>query len=212
MFEEVVKLNEAALGRQHPVTIATVANLGVNYKDASRIEEAIPLLEEAFEASEKEPSLAWVGQKLLEAYTTAIDAGKPEGTYKVITLIRKLLADARVKLPKDSPQLAGQLASFSQTLIGLKAWDEAEPLVRECLAIREKAQPDDWRTFNSRSMLGGVLLGQKKFSEAESLLLEGHNGMKERETAIPAQGKKNIQEALKRLIELYTAWHVAKPN
>lgn len=101
MFEEVVKLNEAALGRQHPVTIATVANLG-QLQGCIPIEEAIPLLEEAFEASKKEPSLAWVGQKLLEAYTKAIDPSKPESTDKVITLIRKLLADGVRNSPKTA--------------------------------------------------------------------------------------------------------------
>ncbi len=60
---------------------------------------------------------------------------------------------------------------------------EAEPLLRECLAIREKALPDNWLTFNTRSMLGGLLLGQKKYEEAEPLLLAGYEGMKERENS-----------------------------
>ena len=55
---------------------------------------------------------------------------------------------------------------------------EAERLARECLTIREIQIPDDWRTFNARSMLGGSLLGQKKYAEAEPLLLAGYQGMK----------------------------------
>ena len=61
----------------------------------------------------------------------------------------------RDTLPNDSPELAGQLAAYSMTLLTLKAWDEAEPLIREALTIREKVEPDDWRTFNTKSMLGG---------------------------------------------------------
>ena len=42
----------------------------------------------------------------------------------------------------------------------------AEPLLRECLAIREKTQPDVWTTFNPGAPgLGGALLGQKKFAD-----------------------------------------------
>ena len=42
-------------------------------------------------------------------------------------------------------------------------------------------EPDTWTTFNTKSMLGGALLGQKKYAEAEPLLLKGYAGMKRRE-------------------------------
>jgi eukaryotic-like serine/threonine-protein kinase len=77
--------------------------------------------------------------------------------------------------------------------------------LRECLATREKRQPSDWRTFNAQSLLGGALLGQNKYAEAEPLLLAGYEGMKQREAAIPEQGKVRLPEALDRLIDLYTA-------
>ena len=46
-----------------------------------------------------------------------------------------------------------------------------QALARECLALRQEQIPDDWRTLNARSMLGGSLLGQKKYADAEPLLL-----------------------------------------
>jgi hypothetical protein len=54
-------------------------------------------------------------------------------------------------------------------------------------------------------MLGGALLGQKKYADAEPLLLTGYEGMKAHEKTIPSQGNTRIPEALDRLIELYTA-------
>ena len=78
-------------------------------------------------------------------------------------------------------------------------------LRRECLDIRTKTQPDAWSTFNAYSLLGGALLGQKKYAKAEPLLLQGYEGMKQREKAIPAPGLSRLPEALDRLIELYTA-------
>ena len=56
-------------------------------------------------------------------------------------------------------------------------------MLREVLAIREKVRPDAWTTFNTKSMLGEALLGQKRYAEAEPLLLAGYRGMKEREPA-----------------------------
>jgi hypothetical protein len=72
-------------------------------------------------------------------------------------------------------------------------------------SFARKRSPDAWTTFNTRSMLGGALLGQKKYADAEPLLLQGYEGMKERETKIPAQGKIRLTEALERLVQLYEA-------
>jgi hypothetical protein len=77
-------------------------------------------------------------------------------------------------------------------------------VLRECLVIREKTQPEVWTTFNTQSLLGGALLGQKKYADAEPLLLKGHEGMKQRQKTIPP-GSIRTPEALDRLIELYTA-------
>jgi tetratricopeptide (TPR) repeat protein len=204
LFEDALKRQEAKLGRQHPDTQLTVANLGVNHKDAGRLDKAIPLLEEAYRASAEIPDLRWVGAPLLDAYAKA---GRRDEATK---LVQQLLADARKTLPKDSPELAGVLAQVSSILLQVKACVEAEPLLRECLAIREKTQPDVWNTFGARSMLGGALLGQKKCAEAEPLILGGYEGMKRREATIPPQGKVYLTQALERLVQLYEA--TAKPD
>ena len=48
-------------------------------------------------------------------------------------------------------------------------------------------------------------MGQKKYADAEPLLLAGYEGMKQREKAIPPEGQVRLPEALDRLIEFYTA-------
>ena len=194
-----MKRKEAKLGRDHPETLMTVANLGVNYKDAGRYKEAIPLLEEAHRAAKKYRALFWVGTPLLDAYTKAGEQSK------TVDLVGDQMSEARKTLLQESPQLAAELANLSLSLLQAKAFTEAERLIRECLAIREKEEPDDWRTFNTQSLLGGSLLGQKKFAEAEPVLLKGYEGMKQRQKSIPPQANTRIPEALDRLIDLYTA-------
>jgi tetratricopeptide (TPR) repeat protein len=204
LFEEVLKRTEAKFGRQHPETQKMVANLGVNYKDAGRLKEAILLLEEANQAAKRFPTIGSVAGPLMDAYT---DAGE---ITKLADLLREQLPEARKALPKDSPQLTGMLAHFGLTLLKQSNWTEAEPLLRESLAVREKTQPDVWSTFNTKSLLGGALLGQKKYAEAEPLLQAGYEGMKQREKSIPPQAVSRIVEALDRLIDLYTA--TSKPE
>jgi hypothetical protein len=74
------------------------------------------------------------------------------------------------------------------------------------LAIREKVQPDAWRTFDARSMLGGSLLGQGKYVEAEPLVVSGYEGMEAREEAISHWAKPRLTEAGIRIVRLYAAW------
>jgi eukaryotic-like serine/threonine-protein kinase len=135
---------------------------------------------------------------LLDAYAKAGENAKLTG------LLREQVPEARKALPKDSPQLAGMLAQLGLSLLQQKKWTEAEPLLRECLAIREEAQSDMWSTFNTQSVLGGAFLGQKKHAEAEPLLRKGYEGMKQRESTIPPQAATRIPEALDRLIDFYT--------
>jgi hypothetical protein len=61
-------------------------------------------------------------------------------------------------------------------------------------------------------MLGRALLGQKKYADAEPLLLKGYEGMKARENTIPLEGKIRVPEAIARLVLLYTDWHTAEPD
>jgi hypothetical protein len=98
------------------------------------------------------------------------------------------------------------LASLGRNLLEQGNWAAAEPIVRECLLIREHFQPDGWPTFNVRSMLGDSLLGQKKYALAEPLLISGYEGLKAREATIAAAGKPRLPEAGERLVKLYDAW------
>ena len=66
-------------------------------------------------------------------------------------------------------------------------------------------------------MLGASLLGQKKYTEAEPLLLSGYEGLKQREDKItlenstpkfwrfPEERKPWLKEAAHRLVQLYEA-------
>jgi tetratricopeptide (TPR) repeat protein len=199
LFEEALQRREAQLGRGHPDTLQSLANLGVNYKDAGRLKEGLPLLEEAYRAAQKYPSLRWVGQSLLLGYAKAGENVKLAG------LIQAQLAEARKTFPKDSLPLANQLGQNGLVFLQQKQWAEAEPLLRECLAIRTKTQPEDWTTYNTRSQLGGALLGQKKYVEAEPLLRAGYDGMKKQLARIPPRGKATVPDALERLVQLYEA-------
>jgi hypothetical protein len=49
------------------------------------------------------------------------------------------------------------------------------------------------------------LLGQQKYADAEPLLLQGYEGMKQREARIEVNNKFRLTDALERLVQLYDA-------
>ena len=197
LLEETLKRMEATLGRDHRNTLTSVGNLGVAYKEAGRLAEAIPLLEEAYRSRQKYSNLGRYGQRLLDAYAKAGENAK------FADLLREQLVEVRKVPPQDGENLADLLTPVGRTLLDQKSWPEAEPLLREALAVREKEQPGSWKTFSAKSLLGEALLGQKQYTEAEPLLLAGYAGMKQREKTIPPLWHNLIPEALDRLIELY---------
>jgi tetratricopeptide (TPR) repeat protein len=121
------------------------------------------------------------------------------------TVFREALAMRRKLLGSEHPGVAILLGGLAEVLLAQGKFAEAETSARECLAIREKRPPEGWETFDARSLLGATLLGQKKYAEAEPLLLSGYNGMKERQERIPASEKQRLNETLQHLVQLYEA-------
>jgi serine/threonine-protein kinase len=110
---------------------------------------------------------------LAQAYDHAGRLAEGELLWRELSQLWKKKAGA------DSTQYAHKLAAWGYNLLQQKKYIEAEPLLRECLAIREKKLPDHTSTYNAKSMLGASLLGQKKFVDAEPLLLQGFEGLKQ---------------------------------
>jgi serine/threonine protein kinase len=200
LFEKTLALMRKKLGEQHPQTLRTQANLGVNYRDAGRLAEAIPLLEQAHREAGKHALLRWVGSRLAVAY---IRAGRATDA---AALVKENLASVRGWHPADSLRLATALAENGSALLELQTWPDAEAVLREALAIFEKKQPQAWTTFSTRAALGSALLGQKRYADAEPLLLAGYEGMKQRDAKIPPQGKVRLTATLEQLVRLYGAW------
>ena len=114
------------------------------------------------------------------------------------------------KLGVRHPQVAKALTTLGRILEaqaagGVQA-SQAELLLRESLAIWETRRPDDWNRFNTQSLLGVSLIGQKKFAEAEPLILSGYDGIKACAAKDSARKKSVINEAGQLIVRLYEAW------
>jgi eukaryotic-like serine/threonine-protein kinase len=201
LLEETLALKKVRLGADHPETIATINNLALALQGAGRFDRAIPLFEETLglarnKLGQDHPSTLTILKNLADGYQLA---GKPD---RALPLLREAALLWKHSPGADSPQHTAILAALGLDLIRQNAWIEAETVLREALTIREAKEPDAWTTFNTKSLLGGTLLRQKKYAEAEPLLKAGYEGMKQRAVTIPPQAKVRLVDALDRLILL----------
>ena len=203
IYENVRSLQMKEFGADHPATLSTTWFLAVAIDSAGKLAEAIEIYQQAARGFEHRKFQDAGAEDAVHSLISAYE--RSSANEQAVTWRKKLLAFLKTKSGPESVDYVREVALLGFSLLQQKKWADAEPILRECLAIRAKTQPNDWSTFNSRSLLGGCLAGQMKFEEAESLLLEGYNGMKLRESQIPEPAKLRLPEAVDRIIEFYVA-------
>jgi serine/threonine protein kinase len=205
LLQDAVKRLGAQLDPDHPLLLLGMGDLANAYREAGRLADALGLYEEALKRSKTK--LGPDHQNTLRAMNNLANAYRDaDRLADAVTLHRETLKRRRAALGSDHPDTLQSLDNLGRAylLAGIPA--SAEPLLREALTIRQKNTPDDWATFDTRSALGASLLDQKKYSEAEPLVISGYEGLRARAASIPAPSRIRLPEAGARIVALYSVW------
>ncbi len=202
MFRQVLAMLTKLLGNEHPDLATVRDNLAAVLDDQGKLAEAEVVQTEALDlrrklAGNQPAAVARSATGLANILQHQGRSAEAEAFYQEALAIRRQF------LASDDPSLALAQENLARLLRDQARPLEAEPLARECLGIREKRLPDHWRTCSARSLLGSVLLVEKKYAEAEPLLLSGYEGLNQHAAQIPAEAKAGLKEALQRLVQLY---------
>ncbi len=204
LFEEANTLMKAALGPDHPDTLVTEGDLASVYDDLGKLDQAHRLYQDVFARSKA--TLGVDHPKTLDAMANVADSYLALGQSEpALELAREIRERRRPKDGRPSLDYAFALATLGKMLVVRNAFTEAEPILREALAIREVMLPNDWRTFNTKSLLGRALFGQKRFADAEPLLRAGYEGTKSRAETMSPFRKYYLRDTLECLIKLAEA-------
>ena len=187
-FEQLLELQAKRLGATHPEVMPILLHLATVHHELNegdralvRVEELLQHLRDGHFQHPQVASLLREAVLLLNALGERTAAEHWQ---------RLWLTTVRMKSGTDDVVYAEALATLGYLLMQQAKWSEAETVLRDSLAIRERRQPEEWSTFHGMSLLGGALLGQGSASEeaaersrhlaaAEPLLLKGFAGMKE---------------------------------
>src|SRR5262249_52355633 len=153
LSEQTLKLKATRFGPDHPVTLTSMNNLAGAYEAAGNVDKAVPLFEMTL--AHRKARLGPDHPQTLTSMSNLGGAYELAGKLDRAEMLERKLLDLQRK--KDNPLgLAAALAFLGLTLERQQHYAEAEKLLREALAIREKHEPDAWTTFNTQSVLGGT--------------------------------------------------------
>lgn len=121
---------------------------------------------------------------------------------EALPILEKGIHAMRGQANPDPIALASSIAVLGQCQLLLNRYVDAESSFRESSAVFARYIPDAWPSFAYRSRVGVALAGQKKFSEAESLLLESFTAIKARRVSVPPA---IYIETIQAIVDLYDA-------
>jgi hypothetical protein len=106
----------------------------------------------------------------------------------------------------DNLNIAFSQGSLGALLVQQKQFKEAESVLRQSHAVWAKVRPDDWSASYVESILGAAIAGQERFAEAENLLINGYEGMKQRESKMELKSQSRLADGLERIVQFYEKW------
>jgi tetratricopeptide (TPR) repeat protein len=135
----------------------------------------------------------------LQAQVSYLAGKYPEA----LATINQVLENYRLNSNPKYISFATALTVQGLILNKLGRSDEAEKALREAVKLREENLPEKhFMTALSKGALGEFLTTQKRYAEAEGLLLGSYEGLKSSQSG----DSPRIRAAAERLVTLYTDW------
>lgn len=205
---KVVEGRRAVLGEEHPSTAIAMGNLALLYTRQHKYTEAEPLLMKTLEIERRV-----MGPEHPATLSTMNNLGKLyliQGRYKdAEVLVAKVLEAKRRTLGPQNPETTDTMALLGGLWLQQGKYAAAEPLLRDALRTFENLT-ERWERYRFESQLGASLENQRKFGEAEPLLLSGYDGLLRMQNKIPPDSVLEVGEAGRRIVQLYQDW--GKPD
>ena len=209
LFRNVVDASRRVLGQEHPDTLTDIANLGRLYGAQGKYAQAEPLLTNVLEVRRR--VLGELDPDTLISMNNLAALYREEGKYSQAEPLFSNVVDAwRRVLGQEHPNTLIGMSNLALIYLNEGKYAQAEPLLREALKSYQKIMPNTWGLSNCQSMLGASLAGEKRYEEAEALLLSGYEGMLQQKASMPASRPDRLERAGEWIVHLYQDW--GKPD
>jgi tetratricopeptide (TPR) repeat protein len=205
LLSQTVEISRRVLGPEHPDTLKLMANLASDEAFRGQYAPAEALLSKVLETArrvlgpEHRLTLAMQGH-LAVVY-------QREGKYALAeSNDAQALAGLRHSAGSEDEDTMVAAADMALACLSQGKFAESERLAREAVEFDRKMIPEDWQRFRAESLLGASLAGQKKYPEAEPLLLAGYQGLAARKDRMGVSDWYHVDRAHEWLVKLYQDW------
>jgi eukaryotic-like serine/threonine-protein kinase len=204
LYIRTYETRRRVLGEDHPDTLITAMSLGRLYRNRGKTQLAVHLFRHARDVRKRV-----LGEDHPYTLNSTFEIGRTyesEGRFREAEQLYSNLAPVRSRvMGARHPVAAGDLLALGRTRIALRKFPEAEVALREALRAMD-GTPAGWQKFEAQSALGASLAGQRQYDEAEPLLLEGHQGMLQRQPTMPLEDRAALLRSRGWLSDLYIRW------
>ena len=205
LFTENLEARRRVLGPEHHYTLKSMDCLAGTYAVQGEYMQAEALYTRTLDAERR--LLGPQHPDTLVTLSRGASMYQREGKYGQAEIYAaQALEGQRRGLGSEDPQTMSSAANLALAYLSQGEFSKAEPLARESLEFYQKQLPDDWQRFHAESLLGASLAGQKRYTEAEPLLLEGSRGMAARKDRIGVPDWYHVHLARNWLAQFYQAW------
>jgi tetratricopeptide (TPR) repeat protein len=202
---QALEISRRVLGPEHPDTLNGMYWMATATALEGRPVEAEALYRQVLEVRRR--TLGSEHPDTLTVLTGLASMYQARGRYpEAETCAAQALAGRRKVLGPDHAETLDAAASLALACLEQRKFAESETLARQAVELDRQKRPDDWRRFHAESLLGASLAGQKKYAEAEPLLIGGCQGMVDRKQRMAVPDLDHLDRALERVVELYEAW------
>jgi tetratricopeptide (TPR) repeat protein len=205
LYRDVRDIRLRVLGSEHPDTLTAAYNIAALYQAVGRYTEAEPLFRQVLEARRRllgpdHPRTLATEHGLGELMRSLRNFPEAE------THLGAVLAGRRRTLGEAHPETLDTELVLGQVQVDAGHFARAERTLRNVLRLYDQTSVPSWQRAEAAAHLGESLAGQRRYAEAEPLLLEGYQALQAQREEIPADEQQILGEARAALHRLYLEW------
>lgn len=201
-YERVLDMQSRLYGDDHYESLVTALNVGIISRESGNHEGAIEHLKRVDGFVDRYPELKTARSNLLTAYA---EAGR---VAEFVAMIDEDVVEVRQRTQEGSLELAAELLWIGFRLNAVGAYSNAEAILRESYTIRvDQLGSDDWRSYNTGSVLGEAMTGRVLREVSDDAKADGpltsHFEAAEQVSAIPGytDEQKEVLREARQLLE-----------
>jgi non-specific serine/threonine protein kinase/serine/threonine-protein kinase len=209
LYSQIGDIFRRKEGAEHPNTLTIMNNLAMTQYLQAKYADSEPVFRQVLEIRRR--ILGPEHPQTQETLSEMASMYQRQGKYREAeTYAAESMRGAQHTFGPENARTIKAENDLALAYVSQGKFTESETLARQAVEIDRKKRPDEWERFRAESLLGASLTGQKKYGEAEALLVGACQQMAAKKGGMPVQDWYQLDRAREWTVQLYEAWGKAE--